>query len=320
MPVFRDDLSRWQQLITPTWLHHLMTGAEVRAAPVQAWCVLEVGCGTSGDFVRCHIPGAAYLDTQRLEEGPFWNKVADSALLQLLLGLGIRHDTTVILYGRSPIAAARAAHLMLYAGVRDVRLLDGGFDAWLRAGLPCAAGAPRHYPPARHFGATFPGCPHYLINTRQAQCLLRQPDGVLVSIRTWAEFTGASSGYSYIQALGDIPGARWGRAGRGTDVNDMSAFHTAHGSLRPAAEIGQFWEPEGIRPGLQSAFYCGTGWRASLAFYYAWLMGWERISVYDGGWFEWSHRVGALDRLGLDLHGPSGTAPHRKPDSCLRPY
>jgi thiosulfate/3-mercaptopyruvate sulfurtransferase len=39
---------------------------------------------------------------------------------------------------------------------------------------------------------------------------------------------------------------------------------------------------------MQIAFYCGTGWRASLAFFYAWLMGWQRISVYDGGWLEWS--------------------------------
>jgi thiosulfate/3-mercaptopyruvate sulfurtransferase len=39
---------------------------------------------------------------------------------------------------------------------------------------------------------------------------------------------------------------------------------------------------------MRIAFYCGTGWRASLAFFYAWLMGWEHISVYDGGWFEWS--------------------------------
>ena len=44
----------------------------------------------------------------------------------------------------------------------------------------------------------------------------------------------------------------------------------------------------GIRPDRQTIFYCGTGWRASLAFFYAWLMGWERIAVYDGGWLEWS--------------------------------
>jgi thiosulfate/3-mercaptopyruvate sulfurtransferase len=48
------------------------------------------------------------------------------------------------------------------------------------------------------------------------------------------------------------------------------------------------WAARGIHPGRQAVFYCGTGWRASLAFFYAWLMGWERIGVYDGGWCEWS--------------------------------
>ena len=36
------------------------------------------------------------------------------------------------------------------------------------------------------------------------------------------------------------------------------------------------------------AFYCGTGWRASETWFYAHLMGWPRIAVYDGGWHEWS--------------------------------
>ena len=35
------------------------------------------------------------------------------------------------------------------------------------------------------------------------------------------------------------------------------------------------------------AFYCTTGWRASGTCLYAYLMGWEKIAVYDGGWFEW---------------------------------
>jgi thiosulfate/3-mercaptopyruvate sulfurtransferase len=38
----------------------------------------------------------------------------------------------------------------------------------------------------------------------------------------------------------------------------------------------------------RAAFYCGTGWRASEAFFYAYLMGWSQIAVYDGGWLEWS--------------------------------
>ena len=44
----------------------------------------------------------------------------------------------------------------------------------------------------------------------------------------------------------------------------------------------------GITSDKRVAFYCGTGWRASEAFFYAYLMGWEKVAVYDGGWLEWS--------------------------------
>lgn len=44
----------------------------------------------------------------------------------------------------------------------------------------------------------------------------------------------------------------------------------------------------GITPDKRVAFYCGTGWRASETWFYAYLMDWPRIAVYDGGWFEWS--------------------------------
>ncbi|MFA9219469.1 MAG: sulfurtransferase, partial [Sphingomonadaceae bacterium] len=118
----------------------------------------------------------------------------------------------------------------------------------------------------------------------------QQPDGTLASIRSWAEFSGQTSGYSYIAARGEIPGARWGRAGADGDVNSMSAYHDASGCMLAPAVIAGFWRDSGILPQQQVAFYCGTGWRASLAFFYAWLMGWERISVFDGGWYEWSQR------------------------------
>ncbi|WGG52225.1 sulfurtransferase [Rugamonas sp. DEMB1] len=109
-----------------------------------------------------------------------------------------------------------------------------------------------------------------------------------MSIRSWSEHTGKISGYSYIAARGEIPGALWGRAGEDGDVNSMSAFHLADGRMRPAGEIREQWRQAGIVGAGRTAFYCGTGWRASLAFFYAWLMDWQGISVYDGGWCEWS--------------------------------
>lgn len=276
---FRRDLPRWRQLVTPAWLANRADGT----------CRLfEAGCDGAAAYAAGHIPGAGYLDTMSFEHGPVWNKVPDADLLRVLLAHGIRHDVTVVLYGRNVLAAARVAHLLLYAGVVDVRLLDGGFAAWQRAGLPLESGPPRHGPAADDFGAPFPARPDVLFDMDQVRGLLRHEQATLVSIRTWNEYVGRTSGYSYIDARGDIPGALWGRAGEDGDVNSMAAFHHADGRMKPAADILRMWAAGGIHAGRPTVFYCGTGWRASLAFFYAWLMGWERIGVYDGGWCEWS--------------------------------
>jgi molybdopterin synthase sulfurtransferase len=286
---FRQDLARWQQLVAPSWLAALVASGRVPgAAPAVDWRLFEVGFDGEAAFRRGHIPGACYLDTQHLEQAPLWNKVSDDALLHALLDHGIRHDSTVILYGRIQSAAARAAHLMLYAGVADVRLLDGGLCGWLDAGLPLECGWPASYPCADEFGSPFPAHPECLIDTLQAKALLAQADGLLVSVRSWREFIGETSGYSYIATRGEIPGVRWGRDSADRDINSLREFHHPDGTMQAATHIDGLWRRAGVVPELQVAFYCGTGWRASLAFFYAWLLGWPRISVYDGGWCKWS--------------------------------
>jgi thiosulfate/3-mercaptopyruvate sulfurtransferase len=170
--------------------------------------------------------------------------------------------------------------------VQDVRLLDGGLDAWFVQHLRTETGLANKFTPAKEFGVAIPAHPEYYTTLSQAKELLKQPDGALVSVRTWDEFVGNTSGYSYIKPKGDIPGAKWGRGG--VDANSMSDFHNPDGTMKPAREILAMWDEWNIEPTQQAAFYCGTGWRASEAFFYAWLMDWKRISVYDGGWYEWS--------------------------------
>ena len=88
---------------------------------------------------------------------------------------GIRHDTTVILYGRDVYAAARVAQIMLYAGVKDVRILDGGWKAWSDASLPVERGTPANVKPAPDFGAPIPGQPQLMVDMEQARecCTVR---------------------------------------------------------------------------------------------------------------------------------------------------
>jgi thiosulfate/3-mercaptopyruvate sulfurtransferase len=277
------SLPRARHLVAPASLAHCLA-----TAPAVSPRLFELGFGALPAFMNGHIPGATYIDTLELETAPLWNKVPDAALAALLLRHGVRADTTVILYGRNNLAAARAAHLFLYAGVADVRLLDGGFTAWRALGLPIETGPGTVHAPASEFGVTVPQHPEYLVDMEEARHLQRTDAAVLVSVRTWPEFIGQTSGYSYIDARGDIPGALWGRIVNDDDIHGMSEFHTLDGSMAHPQHIRQIWDAARIDPARRVVFYCGTGWRASLAFFYAWLMGWENIGVFDGGWCEWS--------------------------------
>ncbi|QGN37718.1 rhodanese-like domain-containing protein [Klebsiella oxytoca] len=281
-----QKLPHFEQLVYPQWLHDLQQGKPVAAAPAGQWKVFEAAWGAPKFYLLSHIPGAGYIDTNEVESEPLWNKVSDAQLKAMLAKHGIRHDTTVILYGRDVYAAARVAQIMLYAGVKDVRLLDGGWKTWSDAGLPVERGTPPQQEPEPDFGATIPAQPQLMLNTEQARALLHRQDASLVSIRSWPEFIGATSGYSYIKPAGEIAGARWGHAG--SDSTHMEDFHNPDGTMRSADDIAAMWKSWNILPSQQVSFYCGTGWRASETFMYARAMGWNNVSVYDGGWYEWS--------------------------------
>jgi thiosulfate/3-mercaptopyruvate sulfurtransferase len=285
-PARLQKMAHFEQLVYPQWLHDLQQKKPLTAAPAGDWKVIEAGWGSPKKYLLSHIPGAGYIDTNEVESEPLWNKVSDGQLKAMLARHGVRHDTTVILYGRDVYAAARVAQIMLYAGVKDVRLLDGGWQTWSDSDLPVERGMPPKVEPASDFGAPIPGQPQLMLDMQQARALLHRKDASLVSIRSWPEFIGTTSGYSYIKPKGEIAGARWGHAG--SDSTHMEDFHNPDGTMRTPDDITAMWKSWNISSDQQVSFYCGTGWRASETFMYARAMGWKNVSVYDGGWYEWS--------------------------------
>src|SRR5256886_10897839 len=115
------------------------------------------------------------------------------------------------------IAACRAALILRYAGVDDIRLLDGGYDHWVQAGNPVETILNRPEPVAS-FGVQIPLRPEVIIDIDEAkQILADQEHAALVSVRTWREHIGAVSGYNYIGPAGRIAGDVWGNCGSGSD-------------------------------------------------------------------------------------------------------
>ncbi|HEX6386114.1 MAG TPA: rhodanese-like domain-containing protein [Anaerolineae bacterium] len=295
-----DRLPKYEKLVHPRWLHELIHARAARNGTGPGLVIGHVTFGVPEEYGQGHIPGAIHLDTLALESPETWNRRSADELNTALLAHGITRDTKVVLYGRDSdptmrdehpgrkagqIAATRAAAILMYAGVEDVRLLDGGFHTWLAAGYDVET-AWRAPVPAADFGTQIPARPDYIIDIDEARALLNDPNGVLVSIRSWREFAGEVSGYHYIGRRGRIAGAVWGNCG--SDAYHMQHYRNVDNTMREYHEIEANWREAGITADKQVAFYCGTGWRASETFFYAYLLDWTRIAVYDGGWFEWS--------------------------------
>jgi molybdopterin synthase sulfurtransferase len=296
-----ESLPNYHLLVHTDWLRQVLEGATPEAAPVKRFLLFHVNFGVPEEYEENHLPGALYLDTNRLENPADWNRRTPEELETTLRSLGITHDTTVILYGRDTegdanekwpgrragqIAATRAALILRYAGVDDIRLLDGGYDAWVRAGNPLET-ALREPTPVDAVGVAIPLRPEVIVDIDEAKEILADREGAaLVSVRTWNEHIGEVSGYNYIGPAGRIAGDVWGNCG--TDAYHMQHYRTVDNTMRAYPEIAANWEQAGITPDKWVAFYCGTGWRASETWFYAYLMDWRRIAVYDGGWFEWS--------------------------------
>ena len=280
-------LENFQHLVPVSWVKQVIEDKEPVYAPNDDYKIVEVAWGPPTKYLVSHIPGALYLNTNNIEsEARQWNRVKPETLRATLKELGIRHDTTVVLYGRSNMAAGRAANILMYAGVEDVRLIDGGWQAWEQAGYPTEVLMNEASPV--EFGVSIPAHPEYLIDIPEAKQILADPEhSSLVSIRSWPEYTGETSGYSYIGHKGRIKGSRWGHAG--SDAYHLEDFHNPDGTMVSADLITAFWHEWDIHKQQNVAFYCGTGWRASEVFFYAYVMGWRNISVFDGGWYEWSN-------------------------------
>jgi molybdopterin synthase sulfurtransferase len=296
-----QKLERYSQLVSAGWVNDLITGGKPPRYDNDKFLIVHAHYRNRDAYLTGHIPGAVDMDTLELEAPETWNRRSPAELKSALERHGITSDTTVIMYGKfmqpdshdpfpgsaaGDIGAIRCAFIMIYAGVKDVRVLNGGFQSWADQGYEISfTDEPKN--PVREFGEEIPQRPELAVDTPRAKEMLRLAGSELVCVRSWPEYIGEVSGYNYIESRGRIPGAVF--ADCGSDAYHMENYRNFDNTLREFNEVADTWIANGITPDKHLAFYCGTGWRGSEAWFNAWLMGWPRVSVYDGGWFEWSN-------------------------------
>ncbi len=314
-----EYLTNYRNLVPPELVHAILSDNKPPEFENKKMVICHAHYRNRDAYLSGHIPGAIDMDTLALESPDTWNRRSPKEIEQALLGHGITADTTVVLYGKfmfpnnndpfpgsaaGDIGAIRCAWIMMYAGVKDVRVLNGGFQSWQDAGYEISTDDVEKIP-EKYFGATIPVRPELIVDMEKAKELLASERGELVSVRSWPEYIGEVSGYNYIDKKGRIPGSVFGNCG--SDAYHMENYRNVDHTTREFHEIEALWKAAGITPEKQLAFYCGTGWRGSEACYNAWLMGWPDVSVYDGGWFEWSNNPDNPCETGIPENLPAGT-------------
>ncbi len=299
-----EKLARYEKLVYPAWVKDLIHSKNPPTYAGKKYVILEVrytGFSISqliSSKENGYIPGAISIHPSYVEHGndasryyPNYTGPLDAKLLparQLLpalANLGITKDTTVVVYGNGkivPMTATRVAWALLYAGVEDVRVLNGGFTAWAAAGYPVAT-VPAVPAPAKSFGAQTPLHPEFYATSDYVRPISNGQNraAVLVDVRKVEEFEGKTNPYPFFGRKGRIPGA--------VSQGDWDTLvNTKDDTFRSYPEVLQMWQNLGVTPDREPVFYCGTGWRSTIGFFQAYLMGFQKMRNYDGSFYDWS--------------------------------
>ncbi|WP_136519208.1 sulfurtransferase [Cellulomonas telluris] len=225
-----------------------------------------------------HVPGAVYVDLDTELAGPA--SPADGRhplpaladLEQAARRWGLREGQAVVAYDDAGgTSAARAWWLLRWAGVRDVRLLDGGLAAWTAGGHAVEAGDV--LPEPGDVVLAVGGLP--TVDADGAVALAA--DGVLLDARAVERYAGESEPVD--PRAGHVPGA-------------VSAPTTgnlgADGRFLAADALAERFAALGVPASGAVGVYCGSGVTAAHEVVALATLGVE-AALYPGSWSQWSH-------------------------------
>ena len=281
-----EHMKNYHMFVYPQWVKELVDGNNPDTYDGRDFVIIDTNYKTFEEYKKGHVPTAIYMDTCEVECAPLWNLVSPETFKALFKNTGITKDTLVILTSDEPMASGRVAAALMYAGVEDVRMLNGGNQAWRQAGLDMETGENK-WEAGEDFGAEIPVHPEYNIDIEEARKVIADPNGRLAAVVSWNEYTGVDNGgYSYFDEKGRIPGSVFGYGG--VDAYHSEDFLDSDWTMRSYKEMEKIWAEWDIKPENRTSFFCSTGWRGGLAFFEAYAMGWENVSVFDGGFYEWT--------------------------------
>lgn len=242
-----------------------------------------------GAYLKGHIAGAVHLNDEALRApagGLPVQYLSPAQLAQIFGDAGVSLDRPVVVYSSpdDPLAATMTAYALTQIGHDQVRIINGGFEAWAA-----------NHPTTREF----PQIERTTITPR---------DATLAKI-AYADFseTIGFNDHTFIDArpegqyLGDVP--IWIRNGHipGAHSLDWTLLTDPlnRHRLKPITEIEAMLNELGVSDRDDIIVYCGTGREATLMMLaISCELGWSRVRLYEGSWTEYSSIEGSKVEVG----------------------
>jgi thiosulfate/3-mercaptopyruvate sulfurtransferase len=240
-------------------------------------------------YAAGHIPGAVNVHeifTYLATSTPEGIEELKSKFADAFGKAGLSGTETAVIYEQSMNSgfgqSCRGYFLLSMLGYPKIKVLHGGFDAWVAAKLPVTADVPSPTP------AAFPIVPEagsILIDYKAVLAALGKPGIALLDVRDVDEWIGDSSspyGKDFCPRKGRIPGAvwlEWYRMMKPTAEGPR--FKSSDEILAECATVG-------ITKETPVYLYCFKGARASNTLLALKNAGVKDVRMYFGSWNEWS--------------------------------
>lgn len=243
-----------------------------------SWYLPAQNRNAKKEYSLARIPGAIFFDIDAIADPdtdlphmlPHPDVFAEVAGL-----MGISSDKPIIVYdGPGLFSAPRVWWTLNVMGAENVKIMEGGFDAWTRAGLPIEKGKPQMSKQGM-FNARFNASAVASIaaveanmNSAQAMVLDARP-----SDRFWGRAPEPRKGLR----SGHIPGSR----------SLPASTLVENGKLLSRNKLEQKFRGLKLKRDAPVITTCGSGVTAAIIALALSEVGHENYSLFDGSWAQW---------------------------------